>query len=47
VSLRRSISRTHRLINLTPGVNGFGVDGFKIRANSDGGRLDAKNIKSI
>jgi hypothetical protein len=33
------------LINFTPVVNGFGVDGFKIRVNNDGGRMDAKNWK--
>jgi hypothetical protein len=33
------------LIYLTPGVDGFGVDGFKIRVNSDAGRFDAKNME--
>jgi hypothetical protein len=31
------------LINLIPVDKGFGVDGFKRRANSDGGRIGAKN----
>ena len=45
MSLKRSISRTHRFINLTPFVNVFGVDGFKIRVSNDAGRFIAKNSR--
>ncbi len=43
VSPKRSISRTHRLINFTPVADGFGVDGFRIRINSDAGRVGTEN----